>query len=209
LDFGDVRFDPFGTHVQKGKQFLANLNGKLKDIAKEYNIDNARPDFGLPTLIRRLKKKFNQPVIILIDEYDASVNTALYRDQNRKLAGVIAGVLNGLFVDIKTNTNYLRFVWVTGVTRLGLPALQSPGNGFVDVTLTKELAAAAGFTKDEITSYFKSHIEVFASAHERKFTEKKMMEKLIAAYDGYRFSLDRVVCVLNPISVLSSLKNSD
>jgi hypothetical protein len=126
LDFSVFTNRSSYSYVQKLKQFEDKLDAMLKEIAEEYDVDSGQPDFGLAKLIRKLKRKFNLPVIILIDEYDAPINNALHHgnSKSRKLALGIAQAINNLFVEMKASTEYLRFVWVTGVTPLGLiPAL--------------------------------------------------------------------------------------
>lgn len=126
-------FSVAGTYIKKSERVPDSIEwqAKIKDFAREHNVEGVRPDFGLLTLVRALKKKNSLPVIILIDEsamlqyiWSKSLHGTV---KSKKLASAIAEILNNLFVKIKVNTEYFWLVW--------------------------EFAMAIGFRKEEITSY--------------------------------------------------------
>lgn len=74
-----------------------------------------------------------------VDEYDHPFQYAFLELKNKKVAKAVRTQLNNIFTTIKNNFKYLGLAFVTGVSKLGLVALESTGmNAFVDLTFDKD-----------------------------------------------------------------------
>lgn len=156
LDFSNITYEDFGTYTRKAKEFEKKLRSALKDIAALYKINNtAGPDFGLSVLIQELQRKYNLPVVVLIDEYDSPIKTALRSNQKQKfidsLAEAFVTIIENQLAQIYHNVKHLRFAWVTGEHKLHLSKTLT--KRFVDVTRVEELEAAVSYMENNTQLY--------------------------------------------------------
>ncbi|KAL6952448.1 hypothetical protein U1Q18_051951 [Sarracenia purpurea var. burkii] len=174
------------------------------DIRKEFDTDISHPESS--ELIHKLYEKFNKPVVVLVDEYDALANAAMYQIKDETFTEAVMEWYNQFFWDLKSATESIKLVWVTGVNKLAIDALDSGANSFVDLSYSDEFATAVGFTRSELTNYFDPYIRNFATTVGK--TPQAIMEELVHWYDGYRFSLtnEKLNDVFNPISVVNCLR---
>ncbi len=163
--------------------------------------------FLFKQLIVSLYQKFNQKVVILIDEYDKPIIDHLGKGdkelqvaiQNRDILENFFGVLKGANV-----VDIIQFVFVTGVSRFSKVSIFSKWNNLQDITMRGEFADFLGYTEKEVRIYFKDYLEELAN--EYKLTLDGAMEKLKFYYDGYRFSDSNDVRVFNPVSIMYCLQ---
>ena len=190
------------------------LRENLKAILKDYFIANQLiyPEskslaLWIKHLILGLYKKFNQKVVILIDEYDKPIIEHLGKGeeglkiaiQNRDILQDFFGVLKGANV-----VDIIEFVFVTGVSRFSKVSIFSKWNNLQDITMRGEFADFLGYTEKEVSIYFKDYLDDLAK--EYKLTLDEAMEKLKFYYDGYRFSESNNVRVFNPVSIMYCLQ---
>ena len=190
------------------------LRENLKAILKDYFIANqlTHPEseslaLWFKHLILGLYKKFNQKVVILIDEYDKPIIEYLGKGeeglriaiQNRDILQDFFGVLKGANV-----VDIIQFVFVTGVSRFSKVSIFSKWNNLQDITMRGEFADFLGYTEEEVKNYFKDYVEELAKEYD--LTEGEIIEKLKFYYDGYRFSESNDVRVFNPVSIMYCLQ---
>ncbi|MDR1085054.1 MAG: ATP-binding protein [Deltaproteobacteria bacterium] len=155
-------------------------------------------------LLDNLHAKHGRGAVILIDEYDASV--ARYID-DPYLAQANSVVLHDFYSVLKEKQKKIRFVFVTGITRFAMTALDSGPNNFKDISLLPEYGGVCGFTVSEFDRYFGDRMEDLLQAQ----TESGYMppdsrvsdlrEKILAWYDGYNWlGPERV---LNPYALVN------
>jgi hypothetical protein len=182
----------------------------LLDLGNSYSlkISGAAPGRMLANLITSLNKKHNQRVVLLIDEYDAPVSDNLH---DFDLARVNRDILKNFYSNLKSCDKYLRFVFVTGVTRYAFMGLSAGLNQLIDLTLDKEYSDICGFTHDEFKSCFAEHFSKALNEVKKsnilpfKATVSDLQKKILDMYDGY--SWDGVTKVLNPFSLLCFFRN--
>ncbi len=163
--------------------------------------------FLFKKLIVSLYQKFNQKVVILIDEYDKPIIDHLGKGdkelqvaiQNRDMLENFFGVLKGANV-----VDIIQFVFVTGVSRFSKVSIFSKWNNLQDITMRGEFADFLGYREEEVRIYFKDYLEDLAK--EYKLTLDEVMKKLKFYYDGYRFSESNNVRVFNPVSIMYCLQ---
>ena len=168
--------------------------------------DETLPGERLSSLVMRAYGKYNQKVVILIDEYDAPMLGTIYDNER---AEDFKKIVKEFFSPLKKLEPYLRFVFLTGITKFSQMSLFSTLNNLDDVSLDDEYSALCGFTVDEMRSSFAAGIRSLAKKMEVSPDDALAQIKL--RYDGYHFS-PACIDIFNPFIVLkvfSKLKLSD
>ncbi|MDR1166717.1 MAG: AAA family ATPase [Deltaproteobacteria bacterium] len=131
-----------------------DLKLKLIETAKRHNltIGETTPGYMLFTLIKNLKRKYNKNVVLLIDEYDAPVS---YRVNKVDIAEANQDILNEFFAYMKSLTEDLRFLFVTGITNYSFIWRSDALNHLNDLTLNRRYSNICGFTYKEMDACFK------------------------------------------------------
>lgn len=138
-------------------------------------------------------------VVILIDEYDKPI---LDNITDLGEAQAIRDALKGFYTTIKSLDQYLRFVFITGISKFSRVGIFSGMNNLTDLTGSSRYGALLGLTEEEIGEYLGEHIEEFAARQQME--PAAMMEQIRHWYDGYRF-VPEGPNVYNPFSTLQLL----
>ncbi|MDR1109693.1 MAG: AAA family ATPase [Deltaproteobacteria bacterium] len=184
---------------------------KLKRInhSEKLGLDITLPGTDLFFVIQGLNEKYDKKVVVLIDEYDAPVSNNI---DNRELALKNSEILRDFYSGFKDTDKYLRFVFVTGVTRYAFMGLSAGLNHLNDITLTPKYAGICGFTQEEFDGCFREHLPVVLGDMRGQdpvpadATVADLMDIVNDWYDGY--SWDGKTMVLNPLSILKFLELS-
>lgn len=189
LDFSTLISDSYPDIVR-------TLQNQLEQIAKSYQIDpviKETPSETLIELVTKLAK--NGEVVILIDEYDKPILDQL---TNPKLSLQIRNLFKVFYSTLKALGRYLRFTFLTGVTKFTQVSLFSGMNNPEDLSFNPEYSTLLGFTEDELDKYFSKEIASLAESR----------ELIRQWYNGYRFSSKpEISTVYNPISMMNYLKS--
>lgn len=148
-------------------------------------------------VIERAAIKTDMPAVILIDEYDKPLLSAL---DNSDLYEAYRQELSSIYSCLKSEDKYIRFAFITGVSRFSHVSIFSDLNNLVDISLDRNFSTLCGITDEEIDKYFHNSIENVAKTNNLSYLE--LREQLRQKYDGYHFS-NRSVGVYNPFSLLS------
>ena len=138
-------------------------------------------------------------VVILIDEYDALMLNTI---TDLKTQDAVRVHMNNLFSPIKDLDPILRFVFITGITKLSQMSIFSTLNNLTDISLDSRYCTLCGFTENEVRTELKPYVEAFADKFKCSFDNA--IVKLKQRYDGYKFS-DEDEGVFNPYSLLRAL----
>ncbi len=164
--------------------------------------ESLAPERRFANLIEELYRKEGKQVVVLIDEYDKplleTVEDEALNEANRSL-------LKAFYEVIKQCDRYIRFAFLTGITKFSKTTLFSGVNNLIDITLLDDYDAICGFTEDELTAYLSPKIEKLAGAENTTVEETRA--RLKKEYDGYCFAEDGVR-VYNPYSLLKVLATS-
>ena len=152
-------------------------------------------------LIFKLVKKHKQKVVILIDEYDKPY-TDFVNDSDR--AEEIREVLRSFYVQIKANDEFIRFTFITGISKFAKFGVFSTLNTPIDISMTPEYAEICGYSEEEILRYFPCYIE--DTAKSMHISTKELIEKMRYYYNGFSFDRDAVTKLYNPFSTLCFFK---
>jgi hypothetical protein len=152
-------------------------------------------------IIRRAYEKSGRGVVVLIDEYDKPLLQALLDDE---LAEAYKQTLKSFYGVLKSADRYLRFVFLTGVTKFSQVSVFSDLNQLQDISLWQDYAELCGITLHELVDTFGPELETVAKSNDLSFEET--VATMSAVYDGYHFH-PRGEGMFNPFSVLNALKS--
>lgn len=150
-------------------------------------------------VIARAAEKEGRGVVILIDEYDKPILQTL---RNQELQEKHRSLLKSFYSVLKTQDRYIRFAFITGVTKFGKVSVFSDLNNLMDISMDQRYISICGMTQDELLYNFREGIEQLGEAYGD--TEEETLNKLKIRYDGYHFEED-TVGIYNPFSVLNTL----
>ncbi|AIN93321.1 ATPase AAA [Treponema putidum] len=185
------------------KEALAeSLDYFLKKQEKIYGLTNEGDSFGkrFQSLIEAAYNKTGKQAVILVDEYDKPLLQTM--GVNEALNEEYRNTLKAFYSVIKTCDQYIRFAFLTGVTKFSKVSIFSDLNNLQDISMLNDYAEVCGLTQDEIENTFKPEIERLAGNIKNSYD--KMIEELKKRYDGYKFSV-LGESVYNPFSILSTL----
>ncbi len=141
-------------------------------------------------------------MVILIDEYDKPILDALYteyEEQNRQ-------ELRSFYSPLKDLDRYIRFLFITGITKVSHVNIFSGLNQLNDISLNRNYSSICGISETELVQYFEPEIQVLADGQEMTIVETKA--KLAEMYDGYHFTHD-VEGVYNPFCLLKCFSEGE
>ncbi|MCI7599329.1 MAG: AAA family ATPase, partial [Bacteroidales bacterium] len=141
----------------------AQLRLQLEWAAQDYQVDMSTGDVtvGLQSLVKNLYLKTGKQVAVLIDEYDAPLLTVLH-DADR--LEPMRTALQSFYAPLKDLDPYLRFVFITGVTKFSQLSIFSQLNNLKNVSLLPQFSALCGFTEQEVRTVFEPDIEQWRRA---------------------------------------------
>ncbi len=135
-------------------------------------------------------------VVVLVDEYDIPLQGFLGRpDEYEK----VRQLLHDFYIRFKSHATSIRFLMLTGVTKIAKLSVFSGLNSPTDLTFDESYATLLGYTHTELKTCFAEHIAAFAQ--KTGTTNEAVFELLLDWYDHYRFCADSEACVVNPVSV--------
>ena len=173
---------------------------EVKEIADSFGIvlKEKYPGSLFKEFIRTLSKK--QQVVILIDEYDKPIIDYIddipKAEENRK-------ILKSFYSVIKDCDSYIKFFFVTGVSKFSQVSIFSDLNNLNDITLNIKYSKMLGYTQQELESYFSENITELGETCKDIFPN--ILQEIKNNYNGY--SWDGINFVYNPFSVLNLFYN--
>ena len=187
-------------------KFSDALKRKLHNLASQHGVVIETPSLqeGIEDLI--VKISGSRKVVVLVDEYDHPIINNL---QDVKTAEKNRNILKALFSTLKSLDAYIRFTFVTGVSKFSQVSLFSGPNYLTDITMIDQYADMLGYTEEELLKHFKSHIDNILEKRntaDQKLARKEIIDEIRAWYNGYRFSKDPI-SVYNPFSTLNFMES--
>jgi hypothetical protein len=180
------------------------LYAEVKSIAQsnQITLENTSYVRCFGELIRKLSEKHQKRVVILIDEYDKPIINYVEKEQAAQ-AETNRAILKSFYGILKDSGEYLRFTFITGVSKFSKVSIFSDLNYLDDLTLDSRYANICGFTEAEVRQYCYAGLEDLA-AKEGK-TVEAIMDKIRYWYDG--FSWNAKDFVYNPFSTMRLMDN--
>lgn len=180
------------------------LNDYLTTWESKYGARESEATLALrfKGVIARAAEKEGCGVVILIDEYDKPILQTL---RDPKLQAEHRAQLKAFYSVLKTQDRYIKFAFLTGVTKFGKVSVFSDLNNLTDISMDHRYISICGMTEKELLTNFKEGINELTSANEDNETET--IDKLRMRYAGYYFE-ENSEEIYNPFSVLNTLANS-
>lgn len=175
--------------------FSLGLGYTIDEIANSFSLtlSSTQVTSKLDKLLSLLFNERGQ-VVVLIDEYDSPITNNAFNPEIMKFNAIY----KEFFSVLKADSKYLKFVFITGITRYAKVGIFSGMNNIKDISLDPNYATMLGYTKEEIQSNFSSNIQ--RGIKSSLLTEEEYIARLKREYDGYRFSPSSP-SVYNPVSI--------
>ena len=173
--------------------FKKQLNSKITEFANKISVkgyvEKTEPEDSILSLLEKLEEETRQ-IVILIDEYDCQMtaninNETLYKQFQEKIKSFYANIKDKLAI---------KFLGITGVTRLKDVAIFSVGSDINDITNSSAYSQMIGFTRDEIKKFYIDYLKLAASYENNCSVDdvtdtqiESLLDRLAQNYDGYCF----------------------
>ena len=180
-----LHFDmSIAKHMEK-EQLEAALGNQLSWHEREYGIvpEDKDSNLRLKNLIATAYKQTGQRVVILIDEYDTPLLDVVHED---KTLPVLRNVMRNFYSPLKASDQYLRFVFMTGITKFSQLSIFSELNNLENISMLESYAAVCGISEDEMLTQMNADIDKLAQR--LKTSRERTIDKLKTKYDGYHFT---------------------
>ena len=180
------------------------LNDYLTSWEDKYGARESEATLALrfKGVIARAAEKEGCGVVILIDEYDKPILQTL---RDPELQAEHRAQLKAFYSVLKTQDRYIKFAFLTGVTKFGKVSVFSDLNNLTDISMDHRYISICGMTEKELLTNFKEGISELAEANGDSETET--IAKISMRYAGYHFE-ENSEEIYNPFSVLNTLANS-
>ena len=176
--------------------FKKQLNSIISEFAIKISVkgyvEKTEPEDSILSLLEKLEEETRQ-IVILIDEYDYQLtsninNDDLYKQFQQKIKRFYANIKDKFAI---------KFLGITGVTRLKDVSIFSVGSDIRDITNASAYSQMIGFTRDEIKKYYIDYLTLAASYENNCSVDKvtdtqieSLLDRLAKNYDGYCFDED-------------------
>jgi hypothetical protein len=195
-----IRIDLNAGDYEKGTEELSvTIKRMLELCAGKYDVPftgETLSDF-FARLIFSLHEKYKEKVAVIIDEYDKPLLSTIDMPEKHR---VIRGALKSFYGVLKSSDEYLRMVFLTGVTKFAHVSVFSDLNNVTDISLIPRFYDLCGITQEELERDFAG--EIAAVLEEKHIDRPGYLGEVKRFYNGYRFS--RVPeTVYNPFGLLN------
>ena len=185
--------------------FILGQQEKKFGIAKPISPENY--ENRMSRLIETAHEQTGEKVVVLIDEYDAPMLDSI---TNPELQDSIRNRVRNLFSPLKAQSQYLRFVFLTGISKFSQLSVFSELNNLQQLTFDPAYEAICGITQEELLTQMKPDIEQLTvklnqlwNRYGVTLTHDDTIAKLKHMYDGYHFS-DNFTDVYCPWSLVNA-----
>ena len=179
--------------VQNKKDLYNNFDYILNDHARKYGISYTYedPKNRFAQLIQTLYEMFKMHVVVLVDEYDKPI---LDNISDTQTAVTIREELKNIYSVIKDSDPYIKFAFITGVSKFSKVSLFSGLNNLNDITIESPYSAICGYTQQDLETVFADRLEGVDLNEVKNW------------YNGYNWLGEEVY---NPFDILLYLRNKE
>lgn len=200
-----LHFD-MSTAKHAGKdELISELERKLAAYERIYsrNEEDIYINQRLQGLIERAYKQTGKQVVVLIDEYDAPLLDVVHEREN---LDVLRNIMRNFYSPLKACDPYLRYVFLTGITKFSQLSIFSELNNIKNISMDKTYAAICGISEEEIRTQMKEDVNWFADG--LRITPEEVLAKLKENYDGYHFTYPSPD-IYNPFSLMNAFTDRE
>ena len=195
-----LHFDmSLGKHMDE-ERLEDFLRSRLETYEEEYGITEPAKQVNdrLTNLIQTAYQQTGEKVVILIDEYDAPLLDVMHEEV---MLPKLRNIMRNFYSPLKGNDRYLRFVFLTGITKFSQLSIFSELNNIANISMNEQFAAICGISKEELLAQMGGHIHRIAEKY--NVSDEEMLRMLTQKYDGYHFSWPSPD-IYNPYSLLNA-----
>ena len=211
-----IRLDLSNGKYYEKELVHGTINFILEQQEKKFGItepkDPTNYDARLSRLIETAYEQTGEKVVILIDEYDAPMLDSI---NDWELQDYIRNRVRNLFSPLKAQAQYLRFVFLTGISKFSQLSVFSELNNLQQLTFAPEYEGICGITEEELLTVMKPDIELLTekmnitySRWGLHYSYDDIVQKLKDTYDGYHFS-NHFTDIYCPWSLLNAFAMGD
>ena len=183
------------------EQLISSLLAYYEAIYCPKPSEDSMLTIRLNHLIQEAYAQTGQRVVVLIDDYDASLLNVLH---DEKVYTAYFRVILDFFSPLKACDPYLEFILLTGTTRYSSPILSGVLNNLSSISMNPEFADICGITEEEMQTQMSDYMDGFVEAQGIK--GEVLISRLKQQYGGYHFAWPSPD-ILNPFSLFSALQN--
>ena len=198
LDLNTSKYDEKNSLINVLNDTLCQWENIYGTVSSEVN-----PELRFKGIIRRAYEQTGQRVVILVEEYDKPMLQAI---GDEELQNEYRNTLKAFYSVMKTQDRYIRFGFLTGVTKFGKVSVFSDLNNLDDISMWNEYIEICGISEREIHDNLEAELHEFAAA--RGVTYDKLCTELKENYDGYHFTHNSIG-MYNPFSLLNAFKRKE
>ena len=194
LDLNTRKYD-------RKEALLDELNRHLEEWEKAYGDEfrDRAPEERFLQVIKKAFEKTGRRVVVLVDEYDKPLLQAIGNDA---LQTEYRNTLKAFYGALKSCDRYIRFAFLTGVTKFGKVSVFSDLNNLFDISFDQRYSTICGITEAELHANFDEGVQLLAEYN--KMTKEECYARMECDFDGYHFCMDSPG-MYNPFSVLNTL----
>jgi hypothetical protein len=198
IEYPVLHFDLSTVKNKSVGEMRETLLLQFDDLENLYGSGGEKsPGDRLAGLIKRAYAKTGRKVVVLIDEYDAPILDLLHTtviDDARRM-------LQEFFMPLKACDQYIRFVFITGITKFSQLSIFSTLNNLTNISMMDRYSSICGITEQEMLDNFQYGIAELAK--KKRCSSENIVSKLKNYYDGYHFS-GNCKDIYNPFSLLNA-----
>ena len=198
-----IRLDLSSGKYYELERLHGTIGGILRRLEEEWHIAEVRDEYNydvrLTNLIQAAYRQTGRQVVVLVDEYDAPMLDSIDKPE---LQDQIRDRIRNLFSPLKAQSQYLRFVFLTGISKFSQLSVFSELNNLRVLSFDPEYEGVCGITEQELMTQLRPDMEWLAEAigKYKPTTYDETVAELKRMYDGYHFSR-QMTDVYNPWSL--------
>ncbi|MDD2205371.1 MAG: AAA family ATPase [Bacteroidales bacterium] len=198
LDLNTGKYDQKEKLDEVLDNYLTYWESLYGTSSSEYSLE-----IRFKEIIKLAYEKTGQQVVVLVDEYDKPLLQAI---TNKDLQTEYRNTLKAFYSVLKTHDKYIKFAFITGVTKFSKISIFSDLNNLANISMDEKYQTICGITEAEIHKYFEESLNEVAEHNEMSYEETCAQLKLM--YDGYHF-VKNGIGIYNPFSLLLTLRTQE
>ena len=197
-----ILLDISGGKHEEAERLERYLMNVLLDNERRLNTQSEGQDLNvrLSNLIRNVSEKTGKQVVVLIDEYDSPLLDVMHEEENLPK---LRKVMRNFYSPLKACSPYLRYVFLTGITKFSQLSIFSELNNIENISMDSQYATLCGISKEEMLTQMSEDIDTLSER--LGATREQTIERLVEYYDGYHFTWPSPD-VFNPFSLLMAME---
>jgi PAS domain-containing protein len=191
------------NYLNGAVELLSVIRRSLRKAARENGVQLTNDTISgqLDDLIAETYNTYKEKAVVIIDEYDKPLLDTI---NEKEIHEKLKNELRGFYGVLKSSDKYLRFAFLTGVTKFSQVSIFSQLNNLKDISLNPAYCDICGITQTELEACFEPEIERITT--ENGLDRREYTGKLRRFYNGYRFS-SKDLTVYNPFGLLNHFDN--